>query len=480
MISDLRPRGTRSLRRLSFLAALSLLAAACTAAAPTAAPATQPPATLAPTAAPVTTPAPATEGPTAAPATPAATPAANFPDAQFKVGVVGDFTGQAGIYGQPAKNSALLAIQDVNAAGGIWGQPIAFAFGEAASNPQQGLSESQRLVNVEHAQVLMATTGSGVCLAIKQGVTVPDKILTFGTNCISPAHTQDQTNKEGFFFRVRPPVGGLMGPIAKLIADDGHKNVCVMYVDNAYGQSGNESFKEIFSALVPDASIQSQGIPDAVATTYLSELQTCTADGHDIVATPSYGEGQADVYMKEGIENGLVKRFYFTEDQESTAIFEKDGWDAFDTMQGASGSGLPGPNRDQFLAAYTALYGSAPDIPLTEMSYDGVVIAALAAAKANSDVSSDIRDNVYDVTNAPGEKIGSGPEEIKKALDLIAAGQDIDYVGVTDSIEYDDSGQNLIGGARIWHVDAANKTLPTDYFLKFNATDNTFEKIEAP
>jgi branched-chain amino acid transport system substrate-binding protein len=443
-------------------------------------PATQPPVTQPPATQPPATQPPATAQVTEAPvATPAVTPGVTYPEAALKIGMLGNFTGQSGIYGQPAKNTSLLAIQDINAAGGIWGKPVQFAFGEGASNPQQGLSESQRLVNVEHSQVLVETGNSADCLAVKQGLTVPDKILTFGALCISPVHTSDQSNKEGFFFRVRPSVNGLMGPIAKLIADDGHKNICVMYVDNAYGQSARDSFHEIFTALVPDASLQEVGIPDAVATSYLSELQTCTENGHDIVATPAYGEGQADVFMKEGIENSLVKRFYFTEDQESTAIFEKDGWDAFDGMVGASGSGLPGPGLTYFRTAYTNLWGSPPDVPLTEENYDAVILAALAAAKANSDVSSDIRDSVYDVANAPGEKIGAGPEEMKKALDLIAAGQDIDYDGVTAHIEYDDQGQNLIGGARIWHVDAASKTLVTDYFLKFDAVTNEFTKIEA-
>lgn len=426
------------------------------------------------------TPTPTTGPTTIAQTTAAATgvPAASYPAVQFKVGMLGNFTGQSGIYGQPAKNTSLLAIQDINAAGGIWGKPVAFAFGEGASNPQQGLSESQRLVNVEHSQVVIETGNSADCLAVKQGLTVPDKILTFGTLCISPVHTADQSNKTGFFFRVRPSVNGLMGPIAKLVADGGYTKICDMFVDNAYGQSARDSFKAIFPKILPSASIQEVGIPDAVATTYLSEIKKCTADGHDTIVLPMYGEGQADVVMKEAVENGLAKKFFFTEDQESTAIFDKVGWDSFNGLVGASGSGLPGPGLTYFRKAYTTLWGSPPDIPLTEETYDGVVLAALAAEAANSAVSSDIRDHVFDIANAPGEKIGAGPDEIKKALDLIHAGKEVDYDGVTAHIEYDDQGQNLIGGARIWHVDAAKKALVTDYFLKYDAVTSTFTKID--
>ncbi len=401
-------------------------------------------------------------------------PAVTYPDATFTVGMIGDFTGQAGVYGQPAKNAGELAISDVNQGGGVWGKPAKLIFGEAASSPQQALSEAQRLTKVEGAQILQPTIGSGGCLAVKEGVTTPDKILTFGSHCLSPVHTADQSGGTGYFFRIRPPVAAMMGAIARLAQADGAKNVCVIYVNNAYGQGALASFQDLFKGLVPDASIQSQGIPDATATTYLSELTTCVANGHDSVVLAAYGAGEADVVMKDGAENRIVKKFYMDEDQEDPSIFKNIGWEPFNGLIGFTGSGIPGPGLTYYLDAYKRTYGGTPDTPLSEMSYDATFLGALAAAKANSSSSSDIRNSVYDVANAPGEKVGPGPDEFKKALALIAAGEDIDYTGVSGTIEFDPQGQNLTGGSKMWHVDAAAKTLPVDGYVLYDAQAKSY------
>jgi branched-chain amino acid transport system substrate-binding protein len=403
--------------------------------------------------------------------------AAEVPSTPLKIGMVGDFTGQAGMYGQPSKNSAQMAVDEINSIGGIWGKPVQLLFGEAGSNPQQALSEAQRLVTIEKVQAIIPTIGSSGSLAIKQGVTVPDQILTMCTACVSPVHTLDQSGWTGYFVRLRSPMQAMMGPLAKVVSAAGTKKVCVMYVNNAYGQGALAAFSSTFKELVPDGSVQSSGIPDATATTYLAELKQCTADGHDVVVAAAYGEGQADVFMKEGIEYSLVKTFYFDEDQEDPSIFERLGWTSFDGLIGLSGSAVPGPGLTYYTDAYAKKFGAPPSVPLSEMAYDGVVLAALAAAKANSTSSADIRNVFYEIANAPGQKIGAGPEEIKKALALIAEGKDVDYVGVTGMNEYDEKGENLVGGAKMWHVDAAAAKLVTDGFVRYDAKSQAFEFI---
>ena len=62
-------------------------------------------------------------------------------------------------------------------------------------------------------------------------------------------------------------------------------------------------------------------------------------------------------------------------------------------------------------------------------SYDAAALIMLAMQAAKSSKSADFKDKVMDVANAPGEKILPG--ELGKALELLAAGKDIDYVGAT-------------------------------------------------
>ncbi|HMO08455.1 MAG TPA: DUF1704 domain-containing protein, partial [Paracoccaceae bacterium] len=62
-------------------------------------------------------------------------------------------------------------------------------------------------------------------------------------------------------------------------------------------------------------------------------------------------------------------------------------------------------------------------------SYDAAALIMLAMAKSGSTDSKVWATAVFDVANAPGEPIQPG--ELGKALELIAAGQDIDYVGAS-------------------------------------------------
>ncbi|MCB2158741.1 MAG: branched-chain amino acid ABC transporter substrate-binding protein, partial [Rhodobacteraceae bacterium] len=62
-------------------------------------------------------------------------------------------------------------------------------------------------------------------------------------------------------------------------------------------------------------------------------------------------------------------------------------------------------------------------------SYDAAALIMLSMAAAGSSNSADFAGKVMDIANAPGEKIYPG--ELAKALDLIAAGTEIDYEGAS-------------------------------------------------
>ena len=67
--------------------------------------------------------------------------------------------------------------------------------------------------------------------------------------------------------------------------------------------------------------------------------------------------------------------------------------------------------------------------PFTPESYDAAALIMLAMQAANSAEPGDYKSKVMDVANAPGELIYPG--ELGKALDILAAGGEIDYVGAT-------------------------------------------------
>ena len=80
---------------------------------------------------------------------------------------------------------------------------------------------------------------------------------------------------------------------------------------------------------------------------------------------------------------------------------------------------------------FTAMVDGAFDAtsPFTPEAYDAAALIMLAMQAAGSSDSADYKSKVEMVANAPGEQIFPG--ELAKALEILAAGGDIDYVGAT-------------------------------------------------
>ena len=91
------------------------------------------------------------------------------------------------------------------------------------------------------------------------------------------------------------------------------------------------------------------------------------------------------------------------------------------------------------------------------------VLIALAAEKAGTTTdSAKIRDALRSVANAPGEKVGPGVDSIKRALELIQAGQDVNYEGAGGSQDFDENG-DVISTIEIWKIEGG-EIVSTDRF----------------
>jgi ABC-type branched-subunit amino acid transport system substrate-binding protein len=161
----------------------------------------------------------------------AATPSAGGP---LKIGLLLSFTGDLSDFGPPHENAARLAVKEINAAGGVLGEPIEVVKGDDATDPSQGVSEATRLINVEHVQVILGALASGVTLPVAESVTGPNHILQISEASTSPALTAAEDSDYLFRTTISDAAQGVI--LAKLATDSGLKSVCTMYINNAYGQ----------------------------------------------------------------------------------------------------------------------------------------------------------------------------------------------------------------------------------------------------
>lgn len=192
-----------------------------------------------------------------------------------------------------------------------------------------------------------------------------------------------------------------------------------------------------FSACSDDDDEDGDGDGTATATTS-AEVQALIAPFF-----PQSGR----VILREAIEQDIIDQFIFTDGTKSQSMFDEIGVEPFEGMQGTQ----PGAPNDEFAAAFEAT-GEDPGAPYVQEGYDNAYLLALAAASANSTDGTAIRDNLRFVANAPGEPIGIGSDEFARAVELLAAGEDIDYGGATGVLGLDENGDLSAGAIGTWQI----------------------------
>ena len=96
-----------------------------------------------------------------------------------------------------------------------------------------------------------------------------------------------------------------------------------------------------------------------------------------------------------------------------------------------------GPGADFFSSEYQAAYDAEPGV-FTAQAYDAMAINILATVAAGENTGSEIRDRIRTVANPGGEQFG--PETLVDAVETVAAGDPVHYIGASSSVDFDVNG----------------------------------------
>jgi len=385
--------------------------------------------------------------PVATPAgTPAATPPAGGP---LKIGMLFDYTGSLGEFGPNMETGAQLAVKQINAAGGVLGKPVQLIKADAGTSPQVGVESATRLVNVDGVQAIIGCLSSGVTIAVAEGVAVPNKIVMISPASTSPGLTAVKDND--FLFRTVLSDAAQGVVLADWAVEKGYKKVATFYTNNAYGKGLSDQFVKSFEA--KGGTVTAAVSHEQQQTSYLSELQKAVAGNPEVLVAISY-PAEGSIYIKEAIENNLIKKFLFVDGTKSQDIIDAVGVAALEGTTGTSPSAVENAAATaKFDADYKAEYGKdVPALPYVRESYDAVIAIALAAEAAKSTDPTKIRDNLRKVDGPPGEKIAAGAAGVQQALTAIRAGTDIDFEGAANSDNFDANGDVLTGAIEIFKI----------------------------
>ncbi len=363
-------------------------------------------------------------------------------DGVLTIGTLLPVTGDLAFLGPPEVAGARLAVQDINAAGGVLGKDVVLQEGDSGDTNQDIANpEVDRLLALKVDAIVGAASSAVSKLVI-------DKIT--GNNVIhfSPANTSpDFTtyNDNGLYFRTAPS-DLLQGKVlADQVAAEGNQSVAVLYRQESYGQGLAEAFKTNFEA--------AGGTVDPF-TAYAVDTENFDAEVDAIVAA----NPDAVVVI------GFAESANILTTMHERGIGPTDGMHVWgvDGNIGGIGKEMADPS------ILTGMRGTEPSVDLNSISdftarldgayeggvggvfaygaetYDAVIIIALAAAVAGTDDPVAVAAEINGVT-----KDGTKCTSFADCIALVNAGTNIDYDGQGGPYEFVDAGEPAAASFRI-------------------------------
>jgi ABC-type branched-subunit amino acid transport system substrate-binding protein len=362
-----------------------------------------------------------------------------------KIGILLDLTGALEAYGKPIQNGAMLAAEQLNAAGGPLGRQIALVHRDSQTDPTVGIDAAKKLVELDKVVAIVGALSSGVTIPVATSVTIPSGIVQISPASTSPQITDLQDND--LLFRTCPSdalQGKVSGRLAKTL---GFQTVSTIYVNNPYGSGLSKTFSQTLSehgGKVVATVAYEEGRPS-----YRGELERALKGKPQAIALFSYPENGVTI-IRQALELGFTGKFLLADGMKAPEVVHNVGVQYLKGTYGTTPGAREGNAKTRFVEAYTKQFGEKPPKPYIDSCYDAIVMLALAVHHAKSSEPKAIRDALRQVTNAPGEAIEPG--DFQHAFDLIGQGQKINYRGASGEVDFDDHG-DVATPIEVWKID---------------------------
>ena len=349
-----------------------------------------------------------------------------------KIGIILGFTGPIESLAPVMAKSAELAIEEVNNSGNFMHGKIEGVRADSTCvDAAAAQAAAERLITSDKVSAIMGADCSGVTTAVLKNVAMPNGIVMISPSATSPALSTEPDN--GLFFRTAPSDARQGEVIADLLIEKGFKSAALSHTNNDYGKGLAASIQKNFisrGGKITVTAAHEDGKAD-----YSAEVAALAQAGGDILIVAGYLDQGGKGIIQTSLDNGAFDKFFLPDGMIGDSLPKAIGPDLNGSIGSVPGTDSPGAAKYSELAK-KAGFESGPYGP---ESYDSAALIMLAMEKSKSTVSNTFKKSVMDVANAPGEKIYPG--ELGKALKLIKAGKEIDYVGAT-ALELVGSGES--------------------------------------
>jgi len=370
-------------------------------------------------------------------------------DGVLKIGSLLPETGDLAFLGPPEFAGVELAIEDVNAAGGVLDADVEYSQGDSGDTNTDIANQTTDRLLAEGVDAIVGAASSGVSF------TVIDKITGANVIQFSPANTSpDFTDYDdnGLYFRTAPS-DVLQGQVlSDLIVADGNATVAIMARQDPYGEGllryTAEPLAEAGAEVVNDGGI----VYDPAAENFDAEVQEVVAADPDAFVMIGFEESAQILtsLFEAGYTQG-DKNIYLVDGNVGNALGENFA-DNAGILEGIRGTLPAAEITDDFRERLLEVNPGLEDFSYAPESYDAVVIIALAAEAAGTDDPVAIAAEINGVT-----RDGTTCTSYDECKALIGEGEDIDYDGVGGPYTFSDAGEPTEASFAILQYGADNQ-----------------------
>ena len=304
----------------------------------------------------------------------------------IRIGEYASITGKEASLGQSSHNGTMMAIDDLNAAGGVLGRPLLLLTEDTQSKPGESATAAKKLISRDKVVALLGEVASSRSLEaapVAQLAKVP---------MISPASTNPKVTETGNYIFRTCFIDPFQGPVmAKFAREKLRAQRVALMVSNssAYSIGLAKFFREAFTANGGTIVLEqkyAEGDKD-----FKAQLTAIKAAGVDAVFNPGYyNEGALIVLQARDL--GLTLPIFGADSWEAEALIELGG----KAIEGAYlcshySPADPSPRVQNFVQAYKKRFGTTPDSNAS-LGYDSVLVLVDAIKRAGSTDRAKIRD----------------------------------------------------------------------------------------
>lgn len=335
-----------------------------------------------------------------------------------------------------------MAIEEINAAGGVNGTPVERRDADDGSSADVASGSLDTLLESDKVDAIIGPASSGTMLGIV------DKVRDAGVVACSGSTTSAEltdVDDGGFFFRTAPP-DKFQGPaLAQLVLNDNRTSPAILTRNDSYGTGFGEALESALTDAGADVVINAAY--DPAAADFQADVAKVVAESPDAVIVIGFNDDGAKV-LSEMIAQGAGPAdiaIYTADGMQSSKFGESV--DAANPgvvagIKGTAPAAAPAGVTHPFLDAYAE---TGEDTIFSSYYYDCAMLVALAAQAAGSDDPAEIADNILAVSQ-DGEKC----QTYADCLALLEDGEDIDYDGASGNVDLSDVGEPTSGVYDVW------------------------------